>query len=420
MAASYLRKRGEVYWADFTLPPIGDQTDRKRYRISIGTGDERQARDFIDKYVRPLIREASDAGALQRLAQDIARTSDRARAMLQSALTHADADVRLDPDSAYDGPTIEELAGDYIAHLEEHSDLAPASIRKYTAMLSGFCRIIGSSTPAGQIDKVRIEFYRDQLLKSPRGWQKMHSDTLMAALADESKPRINKRSVKSDLQRLRAFWQWAIDEERVPFTTIPGERVRVDLRGVKPNGRKACPTVEQADALLAMAMPKSKLFDVEAWTNLPLLARYTGCRVGELATLAANDIVNTQGVLCLRIAGDHLKTQSSERFVPIADKLADVIHRLLVAHPTGLLFPHAGTRKDKAAHYFLNEWNEKAKKIGAFSFHCLRVYSNTRMAEAGVEKIDRERILGHRNSETQAAYMAVDLRRYKQHLDRIP
>ena len=64
-------------------------------------------------------------------------------------------------------------------------------------------------------------------------------------------------------------------------------------------------------------------------------------------------------------------------------------------------------------------WNRAAKRIGPFSFHCWRVYANTQMTAGEVDIIDRERILGHENRRTQAAYTAPEIKRYKAAVDTI-
>ena len=73
----------------------------------------------------------------------------------------------------------------------------------------------------------------------------------------------------------------------------------------------------------------------------------------------------------------------------------------------------------KRAHYFLKAWNRAAKRVGPFSFHSWRVYANDEMAGAEVDIIDRERIMGHRSTRTQAAYTATELSRYLAAVNRI-
>ena len=178
-------------------------------------------------------------------------------------------------------------------------------------------------------------------------------------------------------------------------------------------------------------MPKSKssLFDEEAWKSLPIFARYTGCRIAELAVLTSNDVLVKNGIRCLRITafGENkkLKTESSERLVPVNEKLNPHLDSLLKRRASGRLFPYCGDFKGKeglvkSAHYFDKAYNRAAKKIaGDFSFHCWRVYANTQMADAGIDILDREAILGHRSDRIQRVYTAENIQRLKKAVETI-
>ena len=419
----YLRKRSGVWYADFTIPAMADEPGPARIRLSLGTGDDIEARGIRDRLVVPLIREAREQDVLRRLVHDIAASSERLRANLDSLMHEADLRLSMvDSSRGSAGPTLRELADRYITHLGTGSNLAPGTIRKHDAMLNAVCAILGGDYPANEVSTDHIRAFRDGMLAMPVGWQKMTPDNLVAARSAEDTRTLSKRSVQDEIQRLRVFWRWCIDEELVRFREVPGAGIKVEMRGHKRTA-KECPTVEQADALLALPCPDT--MNPEAWDALPRLARYTGCRIGELAMLNAEDVLDSHGVRCLRLYGDHLKTESSMRLVPVSDRAAPTVDRLLAAHPSGRLLPDCGDWTDKngvlkAGHYFLKSWNRHAKQVGPFSFHCWRVYANIRMYEGNIDRIDRERILGHQNRETQAAYMPRDLGRYKQALDLIP
>ena len=74
----------------------------------------------------------------------------------------------------------------------------------------------------------------------------------------------------------------------------------------------------------------------------------------------------------------------------------------------------------KPAHYFLKAYNNAAKKIAPdFSIHCWRVYGNTQMADAGIDILDREAVLGHKSDRIQKVYTAENLKRLKRAVDTI-
>jgi len=420
MDTKYLRRRGNVWYIDFTFPvKVGGDLAGKRFRLSLETGDYQAARGFRDKYVIPLLQEARERDLLESIAAAVARTSRRTETMMAELL--GAANIALDLNGAIqprENETVEirDLADDYVQYLEAATDLAPASIKKYTATFNALCLILGDDLDAESMTTEHMVAFRDELLTKPVGWQKRTT----GEHAKQNPRTISPNSVNRDLQRIRTWIRWAMDEGKLRRQNVPGEGVKCKSIRAKHKER---PTVKQANQLLALPCPPSR--NKEAWIYLPLIARYTGCRIGEIAGLTAEDMVDDHGIRCLAIQGDHLKTTSSHRVIPIVDKLAPHIDALLKAHPADRLFPDCGdwTSADgvlKPAHYFLSSWNEAAKEIGPFSFHSWRVYVNDELVRNEVDIIDRERILGHRNRSTQAAYTSRELGRYLDALNMVP
>ena len=135
---------------------------------------------------------------------------------------------------------------------------------------------------------------------------------------------------------LRRLFKWCIDEGRLERKDNPCDGVAVAR--MAPKTRRA-PTVAEVDALVAL--PKARPIDADAWRLMPLFARHTGARAGEIAQLRAEDVVVEQGIRCFRITareGDRrLETVSSERLVPVASKLQPHLDELLAKQPAGTL-----------------------------------------------------------------------------------
>ena len=419
MDTRHLRRRDGIWYVDFKLPArLGSDLGGKRFRFSLETPEYKEAKTFRDPYITPLLLESNEAGLLVALADRIARVNDGLKVRVNECLVTAGARVSVGErgtTATPSGITLGELTQQYLTHLRDNTDSSPASVRKYQATFHAACHILGADIAVNSLADDDVQTFRDALLQMPVGWQKRTTGK-----ATKTARTISPRSVHRELQRLRAVLRWAIDDNKTALEEVPGARVRVH----KPPKAKAkvCPSVEQADALLELPCPKTA--DPHSWHYLPLLARYTAARIGELASLSSAGVVVDHGVRCLQIRGDHLKTESSERLIPIADKLAPHIDRLIAEHPDGRWFPDCGdwTGKDgvmKPGHYFLKAWNVAAKKVGAFSFHCLRVYANNELVRADVDIIDRERICGHVTTRTQAAYTSPELKRYLRALNKI-
>ena len=96
--------------------------------------------------------------------------------------------------------------------------------------------------------------------------------------------------------------------------TNPAECVSIEIR-TPTNERKRSFTDEEAAIVLTAAVGEKDA--VKRW--VPFLDAYTGARVSELCQLRREDILQVDGIWCMKMdpeAGS-LKTASSERLVPL-------------------------------------------------------------------------------------------------------
>ena len=424
METRYLRKRGNVWWADFVFTKKVDGELRgKRCRFSLETSEFKAAADFRDRYILPLVRESRDLDILCNLAGMIIRVADRTTQAAIDLAAAADVTITeaTDDSPASSKLTLRFLADKYITHLQNNNEYIESTIQKYRGTMRTLCAILGDGADPENISDADVRDYRDRMCKLPVGCFRGRGDDVMTP-AGEGEKTISASAVRMHLQIIQTFFNWAIAESHLKRKNTPGKGIKI--KKVKDN-HKLVPTPEIADKLLTMPCPKNQ--DPLSWELMPVVARYTGCRSSEVAMLRAERIVVEQGIRCINIMptdDNPLKTKSSKRKVPIAHKLAPVIDRLLELHPSGRLFPKcenwtSKTGMVKPAHGFLKRWNRAAKLIGDYSFHCLRVYANNQMTSAGVDIIDRERLLGHESNRTQEAYTGKDFKRYQRAVDEI-
>ena len=133
---------------------------------------------------------------------------------------------------------------------------------------------------------------------------------------------------------VRAILQWGVDNDRLP--TNAAARVTMDVK-VKAAERKRSFT--DAEAALVLGSARRELNPVLRW--VPWLGAYTGARVAELCQLRREDVVEVDGVWCLRITAEAgpLKTLSSERMVPVHSALiAEGFLAFVDGVPSGPLF----------------------------------------------------------------------------------
>jgi integrase len=117
---------------------------------------------------------------------------------------------------------------------------------------------------------------------------------------------------ETKLAPVRAILQWGVDNGRLAAN--PAQRVTIDVK-TKPGETKRGFTDEEARIVLRAALRESD--PVRRW--VPWLCAYSGARLSEVCQLRAEDVVQVDGIWCLKLdpeAGS-LKTRSSERAIPL-------------------------------------------------------------------------------------------------------
>ncbi len=408
----YLQKRGNSWYIRIPKPPrLWGRTGE--FVCSLNTPDLKTAQTLRDKYLIPLLAETSAVGMVSTIIRLLANGNEAVSRQIQT-LRGDLAGFTAEP------LTLREARDQFVAHLESSRGHSPSSIGKLGTNLHAACRLRGD-TDVERVTKADTRRFRDTLLALPANWQRKNGHP---APAEPGVAKLSPSSVKNHLRYLRQLFRWLIDEGRVARRDNPVDGI--NIAGMKPNGGKRAPTSVEADGLLRLT--GTKAIEALTWRMMPAFARYTGCRAGELAQLRRDDVVTKQGIRCLRITArgaKTLKTVSSERLVPVSERLSPLLDELLGLRPDGALFRakdwHGADGTIKYAHGFLHTWNRKAKAVAPdLSFHCLRVYANDAMATAGVDILDRERILGHKSTRTQAAYTPENLSRLKRAVDTVP
>ena len=114
------------------------------------------------------------------------------------------------------------------------------------------------------------------------------------------------------LAPVRAILQWAVDNYRLAEN--PAKRVVIDVK-IKPAESKRSFSDAEAATVLGAALREKD--PVRHW--VPWLCAYTGARVSEVCQLRAQDVVEEDGIWCLRFTPEagSLKNVNSERTVPL-------------------------------------------------------------------------------------------------------
>lgn len=136
-----------------------------------------------------------------------------------------------------------------------------------------------------------------------------------AMIRDELRPKTIR---DGKLAPVRAILQWGVDSRRLKEN--PAARVSMDVK-VKPSEKIRSFTDQEAALVLKAALAESD--PVLRW--VPWLCAYSGARVSEVCQLRVQDVLQVEGIWCMRFDPDAgpLKTAGSERAVPLHQAVLD-------------------------------------------------------------------------------------------------
>ncbi|MDA9478917.1 hypothetical protein XI03_31430 [Bradyrhizobium sp. CCBAU 65884] len=158
------------------------------------------------------------------------------------------------------------------------------------------------------------------------------------------------------LAPVRAILQWGVDNKLLAVNAADG--VTIDARG-KQGEKKRSFTEEEAKIILRAALKETD--PVRRW--VPWIGAYSGARVSEICQLRHEDIVEIEGIWCLKVMPEagSVKTSGSERIIPIHPALeANGFIRFAQKKKEGPIFP--GLSPDK----FGKRGGNGTKVIGRF------------------------------------------------------
>ena len=114
------------------------------------------------------------------------------------------------------------------------------------------------------------------------------------------------------LAPLRAILQWGVQNQQLAENVA--EKITIDVRA-KQGEKKRSFTDEEGRMILRAALGEKD--PVRRW--VPWIGAYSGARVSEICQLRREDIVEIEGVWCMKVMPEagSVKTSGSERVIPL-------------------------------------------------------------------------------------------------------
>ena len=326
--------------------------------------------------------------------------------------------------------------GELVEHYEKHQTNTGAWSNPRTRIVSAarletLCELLGAHRSIDSFKRSDFLALREQLRAYPKNRNRLKAirNLPLAAIMERGGyETLNLRTAKKVFELARALMSYALDHDLIKENPAAG--MIFSTKGAD-SPRKRTYSASQLERLIngplykLTSPPRWRLDDFKFW--LPLLGIYTGARLSELSQLRISDIYQEQGVWVISIratAARQLKTDSSERLVPLHSKLIEIgfldFHQQRVALKNGdrqaALFDNVrvyGTlaASHVASRWFLGDGNGKGGYLALcglaedrLTFHGLR---HTFINQFRRQKLDltiAKALVGHADRSTTGGY----------------
>ncbi|WP_227521260.1 site-specific integrase [Raoultella sp. T31] len=197
------------------------------------------------------------------------------------------------------------------------------------------------------------------------------------------------------IKKSSAFSRW--------FATRTDEELRNPFEGMGVRETTAPMDRRPAYTLSDLKRLHIAIKEVKYWRCwIILICQYSGIRQNEACQLYHNDMMQIEGIWCLRLddlnPNQKLETDSSRRFVPIHPHLLALGFLDFVNESNGHLFPDLQLHLGSYGHYFSRWFTRFRTKHGLPEFHSLRHYSATTFKQHGAPEQYASQVPGHSNA----------------------
>lgn len=285
-----------------------------------------------------------------------------------------------------------------------------------------------------ELNRAHIVEYRDTLLQLPKSKkQSIRGLPLLKQVElvkKEGLETIKPMTVKNSLKKLSPVFSFAVELALIntnPITGVKTPKAKKKIECDKDKGYTAAEVELIFSADIFKNVNAHKPYGMACYW-VPLMCRYTGARLEEMAQLDKSDIVKHQnGIHYFNIRrgeGQSVKTNSSLRHIPIPEHLIELGFLEYVEASQGRLFPDLKENKYESKSACLSSWwSNIVEKVGVSTeqpSHAFRHAFKTIMRSLEVADTISDAITGHKTKGVGASYGTVELTIKKKVIDRVP
>jgi integrase len=340
-------------------------------------------------------------------------------------------------------PTFEEVANQFFV-LKSKGDWVAKTSADVKRVISLATELIGTDKVIKAVGIEDVKAFRNALSSLPPNYMKSSGKkgwTAKEAIAANAAGK--SLSPKTQWKYFALFKQlliWARDEGFVD--TVPGNNIKVGgLKKVAPGDLRDPYSADQLTKIYQSPLYTGhesedvrhkpgnlRLRDGYFW--VPLIALFSGMRLGEIIQLLKSDVKQEGGVWYFDVTkgeGKSLKTASSKRRVPIHRALIELgFLKFITAGPvSGRVFPEIKKGADGyASHNFSKWWSRYAVHVGFKTdrtvFHSFRHNFLDALRAASSPEYINKVLMGHTDNSVHGGYgSGATLAALKEVIDRV-
>lgn len=448
----------------------GTLSDIVRYQDQIGSREydsatKYDARELLSEYGFPAIPLNSEE--FDKLCHGVLRAKAEQRrvlaAMLQGQYEHVppkdplfggiDTTIlpQIDADLKQSG-TLKSVSDGFCASKRKTGQWNQKTLADNQRVLTWFLEFVGSSASLTSVNKEHVRDFKDVLLNLPANFTKMKKyegvPIREIAASNTGATTISNKTAAKYFDALRAFLSWCEAEDYIAKN--PAASIKLKFKSDPQAARNpfsqsqlekifASPIYTGCSSVSRRSAP-GDVVEKDAYYWIPLIALYSGMRLGEIVQLSIDDIdVSGETALFdIRLGEDSsktLKTVHSARKVPVHPFLVGIgflefVEKRQKSGKLSRLFHEIKQGKDGYYSHNPSKWyGLYFRKIGAktpkTAFHSFRHNFVDGLREAQVDESRIKALIGHSDSSVTSAYgskypvsiLFNDLKKINFHLD---
>ncbi|MFK4523682.1 integrase [Bradyrhizobium japonicum] len=332
------------------------------------------------------------------------------------------------------GETLMELYDKFKA--ERIGDARPDTWDQNRKIVKLFAEFVGESSHVSVLTRKSVRNWKQALARWPvkatdtKAFQGMSFRKVIEANETIKKPAISQKSVNKYLAALGSFARWLLQNEYIDDDVMSGMYLSIDKRRKNrfPFTEQQLQTIFNSPlfgtCLGDDAESKDGNVAIRDWRYwIPLIAIYSGARLGELCQLLTADVRQLHGVWIFHITevGDEdeeggaksTKTSGSMRVVPVHSRLIELgfidYHASVVARGEQRLFSEVARDKrgyfGDASKFFNGYFKAVGVKVDRrVNFHSFRHNVTDAFRAAGYLDEQHGVLLGHTKASTTGRY----------------